>query len=312
MNKIITLTLNPCIDKTIWIDQLIPEKKLKAKHPEDEPGGGGINVSRAIHYLEEKSTAIYFSGSYNGQYLNKLIQAESIDFIDVAIADNTRMNIMLIDESNLLEYRIGIEGPQITEQEINNLLAIIEQQKDYDFFVVSGSLPPTVPPNFYAKIAKIVEANNAKLIVDTSGTALQETIKERVYLLKPNLNELSLLCGISESASIKEIIAATQQLLSTINCNIIVVSLGKNGAVLVTNTAFHHILPPSIKVKSTVGAGDCMVAGLTLALSKNKSLKEVLQFGIACGSAATLYSGKGLCKKKDVEMLYHQIAINTI
>ena len=139
MNKIITLTLNPCIDKTIWVDRLIPEKKLKAKHPEDEPGGGGINVSRAIKYLDGESTAIYLSGSYNGQYLTELIKAESIDFIDVPITLNTRMSLMLIDESNLQEYRIGLEGPIVTKQELNNLVAVIEQQKDYDFLVATNS-----------------------------------------------------------------------------------------------------------------------------------------------------------------------------
>ena len=308
MNKIITLTLNPSIDKTIWVDRLIPEKKLKAKHPEDEPGGGGINVSRAIKYLDGESTAIYLSGSYNGQYLTELIKAESIDFIDVPIKSNTRMSLMLIDESNLQEYRIGLEGPIVTKQELNNLVAVIEQQKDYDFFVASGSLPPNVPANFYAQVAKIVNANNAKFIVDTSGKALQEVIKEKVFLLKPNLNELSLLCGISENENIDEIINATQKLLSQINCTAIVVSLGSKGAVLVTAQEFHHIVPPAVKVKSTVGAGDSMVAGITLALSQNLSFKEALQYGVACGTAATLNSGKALCNKDDVNRILSLVA----
>ena len=307
MSKIITLTLNPCIDQTIWIEKLVPEKKLKAKHPEDEPGGGGINVSRAIKYLGYDSKAIYLNGGYYGNYLNELMQQEGIDFTAANIAANTRMNLMLIDESTSLEYRIGMQGPVVSDAEIQNLLSILQQLNGYDFLVASGSFPPTIPTNFYAQIAKIVDGHNAKFIVDTSGEALKKTIEEKVFLLKPNLNELSVLCGISEDASIEQILQATQKLLLKINCTVIVVSLGSKGAVLVTNNESHHILPPNVKVKSTVGAGDCMVAGMTIALSKKLSWKEVLQYGIACGTSATLNSGKGLCRKEDFEMLLQQI-----
>jgi 6-phosphofructokinase 2 len=308
MSKIITLTLNPCIDQTIWIDKLIPEKKLRAKHPEDEPGGGGINVSRAIKYLGYNSKAIYLNGSYFGNYLNELMKQEGIDFTAANIEANTRMNLMLIDESTSLEYRIGMEGPVVLEAELQNLLSILQQLNGYDFLVASGSFPPNIPTNFYAQVAKIVASRNAKLIVDTSGEALQKTIQEKIFLLKPNLNELSILCGIAEDATIEEILQATQQLLSKINCTAIVVSLGGEGAVMVTATESHHILPPKVKVKSTVGAGDCMVAGMTIALSQNLSWKEVLKYGIACGTAATLNSGKGLCKKEDFEMLLQHIS----
>ena len=307
MSKIITLTLNPCIDKTIWIDKLLPEKKLKAQHPEDEPGGGGINVSRAIKYLGYDSKAIYLNGSYFGNYFNELMDSEGLNYTAANIAANTRMNLMLIDKSTSLEYRIGMEGPIVSDAEIQNLLSILQQINGYDFLVASGSFPPTIPSNFYAQIAKIVTKQNAKFIVDTSGEALQKTIQEKVFLLKPNLNELSLLCGISEDASIEEILQATQKLLLQISCTVIVVSLGAEGAIIVTNNETHHIKPPNVTVKSTVGAGDCMVAGMTIALSKNLSWKEVLQYGVACGTAATLNSGKGLCKIEDFEMLLKQI-----
>ncbi|MCX6207978.1 MAG: 1-phosphofructokinase family hexose kinase [Bacteroidetes bacterium] len=302
MSKIITITPNPCIDKTIWVDELIADKKLKAKHPEDEPGGGGINVSRAIKYLGFESTAIYFSGSYNGKYLDELIADEKINTVPISIQANTRMNLMLIDESTNKEYRIGMDGPTITEKEQAQLLKNITTH-NAEIAVLSGSLPSTLNANFFASIASKLKYNNTKIIVDTSGAALQEVIKEKIFLLKPNLNELSILCGINENASITEIQQATQNLLLQINCTAIVVSLGGNGAILVTKEETHHITPPKVEVKSTVGAGDCMVAGLTLAISMNKSWKEILQYGVACGTAATLNSGKSLCRKEDVERI---------
>jgi len=310
MYKILTLTLNPCIDKTIWVDKLIPEKKLKGKHPEDEPGGGGINVSRAIKFLGEKSKAIFLNGGYTGSYFLELLNAESIEYTESHIIEDTRTNLMLIDESNLLEYRIGMEGPEISALEAENLLNIIKQQTDYDFLVASGSLPKGIPDDFYAEVASIVASHDAKFILDTSGSALKKALEQKLFLLKPNLNELSLLCGIREDASINEIIEATKLLLSTINCKVIVVSLGAKGAVLVTKEETHHILPPKVEVKSTVGAGDSMVAGMTIALSKNLSWKEVLQYGIACGSAATLNGGRGLCNTVDVERLFKELLNN--
>lgn len=306
MSKIITVTANPCIDKTIWVDELIPDKKLKAKHPEDEPGGGGINVSRAIKYLGFESTAIYFSGSYNGKYLDELMLQEKINASPISIQTNTRMNLMLIDESTNKEYRVGMDGPNITEQELQKLLKNITTH-NAEIAVLSGSLPSSVNANFYASVAAQLKYSSTKIIVDTSGKALEEVIKQKIFLLKPNLNELSILCGINENASIDEIKNATHHLLFKINCTAIVVSLGGNGALLATKEETQHIIPPKVEVKSTVGAGDCMVAGLTLAISQNKSWKEVLQYGVACGTAATLGSGKSLCAKEDVERILKQI-----
>lgn len=306
MSKIITITANPCIDKTIWVEQLIPDKKLKAKHPEDEPGGGGINVSRAIKYLGFESTAIYFSGSYNGKYLDELMAREKVNSSPVSIQANTRMNLMLIDESNNKEYRVVMDGPNITEQEQQKLFKNITTH-NAEIAVLSGSLPSNIDASFYAKIAAQLKYGSTKIIVDTSGKALEEVIKQKIFLLKPNLNELSILCGINEDASIDEIKTATQTLLSKINCTAIVVSLGGNGALLVNKAETHHIIPPKVEVKSTVGAGDCMVAGLTLAISQNKSWKEILQYGIACGTAATLGSGKSLCTKEDVDRILRVI-----
>lgn len=310
MSKILTLTLNPCIDKTIWVEKLIPEKKLKGKHPEDEPGGGGINVSRAIKFLGEESKAIFLNGGYTGKYFLELLNAEKIENTESSIKGDTRTNLMLIDESTLLEYRIGMEGPEISASETENLLNILKQQNNYEFLVASGSLPKGISEDFYAEVAAVVASHNAKFILDTSGRALKKALEQKLFLLKPNLNELSLLCGISEDASIADIIRATKKLLNKINCSVIVVSLGASGAILVTELETHHILPPKVNVKSTVGAGDSMVAGMTIALSKNLSWKEVLQYGIACGSAATLNSGRGLCNPIEVDRLYKELLSN--
>lgn len=307
MPGIITLTLNPSIDKTLWVDKFVPEKKLKAKFTEDEAGGGGINISRAIKYLGGDSKAIFFSGGMNGHYLCQLLQQDNISFEAVSINANTRMNLMLIDESTQNEYRVGMEGAAVQPDETVALLELLQQQSGYEFLVVSGSPPPNISDTIYADIAKITEQHHAKLIIDTSGKPLQLALQEKIFLFKPNLNELSNLCGIAENATPEEIITAAQKLLQDIQCTAIAVSMGGSGALLVTKNECHYITPPKVEVKSTVGAGDCMVAGLTLALQEKRRWKEVLQMGVACGTAATLNSGKSLCNKKDVDGLLLKI-----
>ncbi|MFY8127965.1 MAG: 1-phosphofructokinase [Chitinophagaceae bacterium] len=300
MSNILTITINPCIDKTIWVKQLVPEKKMRTLNSEVEPGGGGINVARALNYLGQTTTALYFYGSFSGDEFNKLMSVENIPTIPIKINGETRTNILAIDNSTDLEYRFGMDGPTIESNNINDLLIQIEQLPAFEFIVLSGSLPSSVPSDLYNSIAALAAKKGSKIIVDTSGEALKNIVKEDIYLLKPNLGELASLCDV-EHINKDEIVAYAQKFLLTHNCKIMVVSLGKDGAYLITKEEVYYQQNPKVEVKSTVGAGDCMVAGMVLALTKHKSLVDVLKMGVACGSAATMYSGYGLCKKEDVE-----------
>lgn len=302
MSNILTITINPSIDKTIWVKHLVPEKKMRALNSEVEPGGGGVNVARALNYLGTSATAMYFYGGFSGLEFNKLMEIEGVNTSIVKIEGETRTNIMAIDNSTNLEYRFGIDGPSIHDEELNRMLQLIENSDAYDFIVLSGSLPSTVPTNFYNSIAKIASQKKSKLIVDTSGEALKNLVKENIYLLKPNIGELAVLCGV-EKINKEDVVKYAQDFLHKHICNAIAVSMGKDGAYLVTNDEVYYQQTPKVEVKSTVGAGDCMVAGMVLSLTKNEPWQNVLKMGVACGSAATMYSGYGLCKKEDVESI---------
>jgi 6-phosphofructokinase 2 len=310
MPAIITITFSTCIDKSTSVPSLLPEKKLKCAAPKLEPGGGGINVARAIKKLGGEAVALFPSGGYTGQYFNHLMEKENVPCTIIETINETRENIIVFDESTGNQYRFGMPGTSLSENEWKQCLEAIAASTCVEFIIASGSLPPGVSVNIYAQIAKIAKSKHAKFIVDTSGEALKHAADEAVYLLKPNLGELSTLTGVKD-ISIHNVEEVAKKFISNKHCSILVVSLGEKGALLVTKNETHKIIPPVVNRKSTVGAGDSMVAGIVLGLYRGMSLKETLQYGVACGTAATLNPGTELCKREDAEALFKEIKINT-
>ena len=303
MSNIITITFSPCIDKSTSVPELIPEKKLRCASPKLDPGGGGINVARVLKRLGEEVVAIYPAGGYTGKYFNALLEKEKISSITVETRNETRENIIILAESTNQQFRFGMPGTELLEGEWKDCLKAVETLNDVEFIVASGSLPPGVPPDIYARLAIIAKKKNAKLIVDTSGEALKHAVEQGVYLLKPNLGELASLSGV-EKINDKEAVNIAKDLIKKGRCEIVVISMGEKGAMLVTKNETHFVDPPDVIRKSTVGAGDSMVAGIVFSLSKKRSLEEVLRYGVACGTAATMNPGTELCKKADVENLF--------
>lgn len=303
MKKILTLTLNPALDKNITVSKLVPEKKLLCTSVTIEPGGGGINVSRAIQKLGGMSEAVYLAGGFTGNEFSALLSAEKIKSVALPIQGATRENFMVVDHATQLQYRFGMPGPAVEAAEWQQALNYIQEQTAIDFIVASGSLPPGVPDDFFARLAVIAQQLNAKLVVDTSGKALQEAVKVGVFLIKPNLGELSNLYG-KETLSQEEIPVAAKAVINEGGCEIMVVSMGAAGAMLVTKEAQYVVKPPPVTVKSTVGAGDSMVGAMVLALSEGFLPEDVLRYGVAAGTAATMNYGTELCKKEDTERLF--------
>ena len=306
MSSIITVTLNPSIDKSTIVPALFPEKKMKCTAPRFEPGGGGVNVARAIKKLGGNATAIYLAGGYTGKFFTQLLNNEKIETVVVETAKHTRENLIVFDSSSTLQYRFGMPGPTIEENEWRKLIDIIEKINDVDFIVASGSVPAGVPLNIFAEIAAIAKNKKAKFIVDTSGKPLQHAAAEGVYLLKPNLGELSSLVG-EEEMNTDMINIVAREIIAKGQCEVVVVSMGAAGAMLVTKEISQQIVPPAVKRKSTVGAGDSMVAGIVLSLSRGKSIIDAVKYGIACGTAATINSGTALCRAEDAERIYFTI-----
>lgn len=306
MSQIVTITFNPCIDKSAVVQQLIPEKKLSCTEPRFEPGGGGINVARAIKKLGGEATAIYPSGGYTGNFFNDLLAQENIRAIIVEIENSLRENVIVIEESSNNQFRFGFPGAKLMEREWQQCIDAIDKINNAEFLVASGSLPEGVPDDIFARLASISKKKNLKLVVDTSKAALRHAANEGVFMLKPNLNELSSLVGKKE-LTIGEVAPAAKEIIEKRYCEVLLVSLGEKGAVLYTHDDQLKVSAPKVEKKSTVGAGDSMVAGFVLSLSQGKNFETALRYGVACGTAATMQPGTELCNKKDADVLYQII-----
>jgi 6-phosphofructokinase 2 len=299
---IVTLTVNPALDKTTHFRGLVPEQKIRCEAPRYDAGGGGINVSKAIARLEGESFCVFTSGGAIGSMLEELVAKESIAFKAVKTKNWTRESFVAVDENTNSQYRFGFEGSAISEDEKAAIIQTIQEMQP-KFLVLSGSLNQGLPTDYYQNIAEIAKKSGSKVIVDTSGEALQKILETGVYLIKPNVGELAKLIGV-EKLEMDDVVAAAKTLIAKGSAEIIVVSLGPQGAVLVTDTQSEFVPAPNVAKKSTVGAGDSMVGAMTWALSQNKSLKEVVQWGVACGSAATMNEGTQLFKLEDAKRLF--------
>ena len=303
--QIVTLTINPSLDKSTDFTGLIPEQKMRCEKPRYDAGGGGINVSKAISKLGGSSLCVFTSGGSSGEMLEELIAKDGLKSIAIKTKNWTRENFIAFDTKTKSQYRFGFPGNEFSEDEKTKIVEIIKEIK-CNYLVISGSLNEGLPTNFYQKIVKIAKLSGIKVIVDTSGEALQKALETGVYLAKPNIGELAKLLGV-ERLELHEVEKAAKTLLENGSAEIIVVSLGVKGAILVTKEVTEFVKAPKIEKKSTVGAGDSMVGGMVWALSQNKTLKEVIQMGVCCGTAATMNEGTQLFKTDDVQKLFKEM-----
>ncbi len=304
MKRVITLTVNPAVDKSIRINGLQPDRKLRGSTPVLEPGGGGINVARAIRKLGGACQCVYVAGGCLGDQLHELLEQEGITQHVVDSPHETRENFMVFDEATQQQYRFVTEGAPTAEiawhQSLTLLSSLVEAG---DYVVASGSLPPGVPIDYYAQVIRVVQQKGARVIVDTSGEALRVAVAAGVYLLKPNLGELSALTS-QRAITAPEQEHLAQQLVAEHRAEVVVVSLGAQGAMLVAAAGVTYVTAPTVHKRTTVGAGDSMVAGMVLRLSQDWELIEAVRYGVACGTAATMNYGTQLCRREDVEELY--------
>ena len=304
---IVTLTINPALDRNTRVERVNPNEKLRCQAPEREPGGGGINVSRAIQRLGGESLAIYPCGGPIGEVFKTLLDEEGVEQQPIGIADTTRENVTVFEESANQHYIFIMPGPELREAEWQGVLDALERlDPTPDYVVASGSRPPGVPEDFYRRVAELSQSQGSRLIVDTSGEPLSLAAEAGVYLLKPNMRELGQLAG-QEIDSEEHQIEAAKGLLESGQAEVVVVSMGAGGALLVTDELGEHLRTPTVPIRSRLGAGDSMVAGIVLGLARGERVLEATRFGIAAGASAVMTPRTELCRREDTERLYERL-----
>jgi 6-phosphofructokinase 2 len=304
MEPILTLTINPAVDTSTSVAHVSPAHKLRCSIPRHDPGGGGINVSRAIHKLGGDSLAVYTAGGPTGEVLRALLHDEGVRQDVIPIRAWTRENLYVLEQESRQQFRFIMPGPPLEEGEWHSCLEYIARLPEKPtYLVASGSLPPGIPDDFYGRLARVARQMGCKMLLDCGQPALGLGLRDGVYLIKPNLHELCELVGRDLRDEPHQAEAALEVVHSG-RCEVVVLSLGPAGALLATAEGTERLRSPSVRVRSRVGAGDSMLGGIVLGLARGMTLRAAVRYGIAAGAAATLNPGTQLCNREDTERLF--------
>jgi len=234
MADVVTLTMNPSIDLSVSVERVAPFHKLRSSDERRDPGGGGINVARVLKRLGADVTAVYPSGGALGQLLRQLVDREGIAELTIPISGETREDFTVVERATGYQYRFILPGPRLSEHEWHACLAKFDAlDRRTSFVVCSGSLPPGVPDDFYGRVVQAAKLASTRIIIDSSGPSLRAALQRGVYLVKPNLNELRSLFG-EQLQTQADWIKACRSLIDKQQAEIVVLTLGEQGALLVT------------------------------------------------------------------------------
>ncbi|MEX0876239.1 MAG: 1-phosphofructokinase family hexose kinase [Phycisphaerales bacterium] len=316
---VVTLTMNPALDTSVGLDRMEPEIKLRCERPRRAPGGGGINVARAVTQLGGEAVAVYPAGGHMGDELSDRIDELGVRTARVSIGETTRENIVVFErKEGDRVYRLNMPGARVTEDERRACLERVEEELCSDgvegcVLVISGSLPPGVDPGFYAEVIGLARSRSVRAVVDTSGDALRAVARAGAYLLKPNVHELGLLVGRElREAGENEIFAAAAEVVERGDTEIVMVSMGGRGACLVSRDTRLVAENPRVEVKNEIGAGDSMVGALVLAMARGLGPKEMLAHGVAGGAAAVMTPGAELLQRSDFESIVGGVEVREV
>jgi 6-phosphofructokinase 2 len=312
MGDIVALAMNPSIDVSTSVKRVVPIHKLRCSAIRRDPGGGGINVARVLRRFGVDVDAVYPIGGAMGQLLRRLVDAEGIRSQVIQIVEETRESFTVLEETTGQQFRFVLPGPRMTKWECRSCVdAVASLEQRPDLIVASGSLPPGIPEDFYGHIARLAKEWGARCVLDTSGPALKAALAEGVYLVKPNLRELSELVG-AELSDQDSWVEACRALVGKGNAEIVALTLGDQGALLVTRDRAWRAHAIPIKPVSAVGAGDSFVGVMVWGLAAGHDLQTAFRYGVAAGTAALLSPGTELCRREDVERLYREVVLEPV
>ena len=310
---ILTLTMNPAVDVSSTVPVVEPYEKLRCADVWHHPGGGGVNISRVVKRLGSETIAIFPAGGPMGALFKRLLTDEAVRHICVPIGGDTREDFSVSEASTGKQFRFILPGPLLSTAEIAACLnAVARHLRPSSFLIASGSLPPGAPSDFYVQLARIAESASAKLVLDSSGMALREAVEHgRIFLIKPSQHELAELTGKPVKGR-DACIEVARDIVSTRRVEFVCVSLGAEGALLVGQGCTYFARAPQVEVKTTIGAGDSLLAALVWAFAHRASPEEALKLAVAAGTASLLASGTALCSLADIQRLKAQTHIDPL
>ncbi len=301
---IVTLTMNPALDVVTSVDRVMPEHKLRCGPIRTWPGGGGVNVARAIRNLGGAASAVYPLGGLTGSAYQRLATTTGIDGHVIRINGETRECFTVDEAGTGGQYRFVLPGPTLSDAEWEACISVVADHVPHGgYLVASGSLPPGVPEDFYGRLARICAGENARLVVDTAGAPLRAALDEGVFLIKPSRSELAHLVGAEHDLDPDDHLEAVSEIVRSGRAGIVALTLGAAGALVVSKDGVLRLPAPEVAVLSAVGAGDAFLAALVLRLAQGTSLSDAFRTAVAAGTATSMRPGTELCTLGDVVAL---------
>jgi 6-phosphofructokinase 2 len=304
---IYSITLNPALDRTLWIENIKPDDSNRIEREERYAGGKGIDVSRVLTTLGISNKALGFVGGFDGEELEGRLVNEGISCDFTRISGETRTNIVVNDIKTGNQTIFSAPGPEIRPYELMQMIHKVEKIENPEIVIISGSLPPGIHPEIYRKIIEIIKSKGSRVVLDTDGNALKMSIQSNPDIIKPNVHELSRLSG-TELKVMGDIINTARSTCEK-GIGIILVSMGARGILLISGKEQYLASPPGVDVVNTIGAGDSAVAGFVYGIVSGKRLDESLIYAVAAGTATTLRPGSALCTKDDFLKLVPQVKL---
>ena len=307
--RIATVTLNPAIDMTVRVDGFQTNTVNRGQTMHFDAGGKGVNVASFLADYGQATAVTGFLGQENADLFEQLFARKRIDDQFVRIAGRTRIGVKIVDEAKQQTTDINMPGLHPPPEAMNTLLETIERlAASYDWFALSGNLPPGAPATIYATIISQLKRHGKQVVLDTSGEALREGARAGPTIVKPNVDELHQLTGqaLADEAAIEQ---AARQLLGDIQ--LVVISMGERGALFVDAATTLMATPPQVQVKSTVGAGDAMVAGLIAGQIQGVSLPDCARLATAFSLGTITRLGSELPAPETLQMYSDQVSIHT-
>ena len=305
---ILTVTLNPAIDKVYEVTSFAVGKVFRPSNMWVTAGGKGLNVSRVATILGAQVVATGFLGGSNGQFIRAQISKQGIKDAFVEVEGETRICIAINDPILNTSTEVLEPGPTISAAEQEKFLqGFRDLAAQVDIVTISGSLPKGVSTDFYGKLVEICHSLNKRVLLDTSGIALTASLVAHPFMIKPNASELEAIVG-KELVTESDVLQAAQELHQR-GVDIVCVTLGGDGCIAVTNDDVYRLTAPTIEIVSAVGSGDSFVAGCAVAFTQGQDLVEVLKMGMACGMANTQFAQTGYVTAELVEQFKQQVVV---
>ena len=303
---IYTITQNPALNRTVEVEEIIYDDVNEIMEQKNSAGGKGIDVSRVIKELGGQSVALGFIGGYNGLEFEGGLVNEGIVCDFTRINDEIRSNIIIYQRKKNLQTLLSTHGPEVKPFEVSALYNKIREVPAESYVVLGGSMPKGMSDNFFAQLITTLKEKGVKVILDADEEVLARGVNAGPFLIKPNIHEFGRLIG-KNITDIEEVFEEAKAYLNVVDY--IVVSAGARGVAGISKEGSYHVLPPKVKVRSSIGAGDSLVAGIVFVLSKGGSFEDALALGVACGTASTLNPGNRLCTKEDIDIIKKDIII---